>query len=135
MDKTTEMTSITNTLPPALLEVASTLIENLTQSEPFLSLQAAEQELQADQEAMQLLTEFSTLQQQIRNQKLFSSNSPREVKRLQELQSAIQANTMINNHAKAQQRAITFLQEINAEISNVLGFDFASITRRSGGCC
>jgi hypothetical protein len=34
----------------------------------------------------------------------------------------------------AQQEAIAFLQEVNQEISSLLGYDFASLTRRSGVC-
>ena len=31
--------------------------------------------------------------------------------------------------------AVAFLREVNQEISQLLGIDFASLTRRSGGCC
>ena len=135
VDKVIEMTSAQNAISTTLLEATSVLAENLVQSEPFLRFQEADRKLHADQEAMRLLTEFAELQQKIRAQQQSGAISESDIKRLRELQSTIPTNDVIQEHGRAQEIAVAFLREVNQEISNLLGVDFASLTRRSGGCC
>ena len=135
MDKGIVMTSAQNAISATILEATSSLAENLVQSEPFLSLQVADRRLHADQEAMHLLAEFADLQQKIRAQHDSGAISESDIKRLRELQSTFSTNDAIQDHSLAQELAIAFLREVNQEISNLLGVDFASLTRRSGGCC
>jgi cell fate (sporulation/competence/biofilm development) regulator YlbF (YheA/YmcA/DUF963 family) len=135
VDKGMEITSAQNTLSTTLLEATSVLAGNLAQSEPFLRLQEADLQLHADQEAMRLLKDFTELQQKIRTQQHSSSISESDIKRLRELQNSIGANSMIQEHSLAQETASAFLREVNQEISNLLGVDFASLTRRTSGCC
>lgn len=130
-----EMTSAQNAISTTLFEATSALAENLVQSEPFLRFQEADRKLHADQEAMRLLTEFAELQQKIRAQQQSGAISESDIKRLRELQSMIPTNDVIQEHGLAQEIAVAFLREVNQEISNLLGVDFASLTRRSGGCC
>ena len=133
--KVIEMTSAQNAISITLLEATSVLAENLVQSEPFLCLQEADRKLHVDREAMRLLTEFAELQQKIRAQQHSGAISESDIKRMRELQSAVGTNDVIQEHGLAQETAIAFLREVNQEISNLLGVDFASLTRRSGGCC
>lgn len=37
--------------------------------------------------------------------------------------------------SKEQELSVAFLREVNQEISQLLGVDFASLARRSSGCC
>ena len=78
-----------------LLEVTSSLAENLAQSDPLLRYKAAEQRLHADPQAIET----------------------------------------IQDHLMTQELAVAFLREVNQEISQQLGVDFASLARRSSGCC
>ena len=135
VDKGIVMTSAQNAISATILEATSSLAENLVQSEPFLRLQAADRRLHADQEAMRLLTEFAELQQKIRAQQQSGAISESDIKRLRVLQGTISTNNTIQEHGLAQEIAAAFLREVNQEISNLLGVDFASLTRRSGGCC
>jgi cell fate (sporulation/competence/biofilm development) regulator YlbF (YheA/YmcA/DUF963 family) len=135
VDKGIVMTSAQNAISATILEATSSLAENLVQSEPFLRLQAADRRLHADQEAMHLLAEFADLQQKIRAQHDSGAMTESDIKRLRELQSTISTNDAIQDHSLAQELAIAFLREVNQEISNLLGVDFASLTRRAGGCC
>lgn len=135
MDKSIDMKSSQNTISTTLLEATSALTENLVQSEPFLRFQEADGKLQTDQEATQLLTEFSELQQKIRTQQRSGSIAENDIKRLRELQYTITTNLAIEEQGLAQETAIAFLREVNQQISNLLGVDFASLTRRPGGCC
>ena len=135
MGKVTEMISTQNAISTTLLEATSVLAENLVQSEPFLRFQEADRKLHADPEAMRLLTEFAELQQKIRAQHDSGAITESGIKRLRELQKIISTNDAIQDHDMTQELAISFLREVNQEISNLLGVDFASLTRRSGGCC
>lgn len=135
MAKSMDTISDVKDIPVQLLEASSALAENLVQSEPFLRFKAAENTLNADPEALQLLKEFSELQQKLRNQQLSSVIEESDIQRLRELQSKISTNETIQNYGLAQELAVAFLREVNQEISQLLGIDFASLTRRSGGCC
>ena len=135
VDKGIVMTAAQNAISATILEATSSLAENLVQSEPFLRLQAADRRLHADQEAMHLLAEFADLQQKIRAQHDSGAMTESDIQRLRALQRIISTNDAIQDHSLAQELAIAFLREVNQEISNLLGVDFASLTRRSGGCC
>ena len=133
--KEIELTPTQNAISAPLLEATSALAEHLLQSEPFLRFQEADHILHADHEAMRLLTEFAGLQKTIHAQQHHGTITNSEIKRLRELQNLIGANDTIQEHEKAQELAINFLREVNQEISSLLGIDFASLTRRSSGCC
>lgn len=133
--KVKEMTSAQNAISAPLLEATTVLAENLMQSEPFLRYQEANRKLHADREAMQLLAESSELQQKIRAQHNSGAITESDIKRLREVQSIISTNDTIQDHGLAQELARAFLREVNQEISQLLGIDFASLTRRAGGCC
>ena len=51
-----------------------------------------------------------------------------------DLQTQVQADPIIMDYTTCQQELIAFLQEINIEISQLLGINFALIARRSS-CC
>ena len=135
MDNTFEMSSIKNSIPTRVLEATSVLAQNLQKSEPLIQYKEAERNLQADKTAMQLLTDLSGLQQQIRSQQHNGSLSESDINRLRELQLSISTNDAIMKYNLAKQMAESLLKEVNQEISQLLGIDFASLTRRSGGCC
>ncbi|HML41201.1 MAG TPA: YlbF family regulator [Bellilinea sp.] len=135
VDKDNEMTSAISAVSVTMLEATSNLAENLTQSEAFLRFKMAEAKLNADQEAQLLLTEFSELQRKIRSQRQSDDISESDIKRLRALQSDIGTNDTIQDYEYKKELAVAFLREVNQEISQLLGIDFASLTRRSGGCC
>lgn len=135
MAKATKETSNISVLSITLLEAASCLTENLTQSEPFLRYKAAEQRLNADPQAMQLLADLSAVQQKIRKQQYSGGISQKDLAQLRSLQSAVGMNETIQDHLLTQELAVAFLREVNQEISQLLSVDFASLARRSSGCC
>ena len=138
VDKDIEMTSnlaVAIDISPVMLEATQTLAQALLQSEPFIRYQEADRKLNADQDAMQLLADLSEAQSKIRKQQASNAVSESDLSRLRELHNAMRTNDTILAYGMAQQEAIAFLQEVNQEISSLLGFDFASLTRRSGVCC
>lgn len=135
MAKVIETTSEVNTVSAAMMEAVSNLTENLAQSEPFFRYKAAEEKLNADHEALKILKDLSEIQQKIRAKQYSGPVSEEDLKRLRTLKSAVNTNDTIREYELAQEVAVAFLREVNQEISNLIGIDFASLTRRSGGCC
>jgi cell fate (sporulation/competence/biofilm development) regulator YlbF (YheA/YmcA/DUF963 family) len=131
----TQITPKETNIPASLLEVTTNLAENILQSEPFLQYKEAERKQQADPKARQLLTALSEMQQKIRELQYASAISQTDLKRLRVLQNAVATNDVIKEYTVAQELAVALLREVNQDISNLIGVDFASLTRRSGGCC
>jgi cell fate (sporulation/competence/biofilm development) regulator YlbF (YheA/YmcA/DUF963 family) len=57
-----------------------------------------------------------------------------DVDRLRSLQRQVQVNSTLMSYASAQQTALAYLPEVNVEISQLLGLDFASLAGPPG-CC
>ncbi len=127
--------SVNNMVSSPILEVTQNLAENLAQSEPILRYRAAEQKLNGDAEAQRLLVELSELQQTVRAQQYTGGITPDQLKRLRELQTAANQNETIQEYEQAQEAALAFLRIVNQQISQLVSIDFASLTRRSSGCC
>lgn len=118
-----------------LFEATSDLAESLRQSETVLRFTKANQALTNNQQAQQLLDEAADLQQ-----KIYAKDASREFMkenfpRLRELQNQIATSPVLQEQYQAQEMAIQFLREINQEISQLLGIDFASLTRRPEASC
>ena len=54
-----------------------------------------------------------------------------EIDNLRTLQEQVQHNNVIMTYAQTQQGAVNFLREINNEISQLLGIDFASFANHT----
>lgn len=121
-------------ISPTMLDATQMLVQNLQQSEPFLRYQQADRKMHADQAAMQMLTDLSEAQNKVRGQQYSRTISEGDLRRLRELQEALRSNGAILAYGMAQQEAISLLREVNDEISNLIGVDFSSLTRKSG-CC
>lgn len=118
-----------------LWETVTSLSENLCQSEPLLRYRAVEQKLKADTHASRLLADLSELQQKMRAQQAIGPNPKDDVARLRALQAEINNNEIIQDTFLARELVVDLLRDVNQEISNLLGVDFASLARRSSGCC
>lgn len=128
------MNSNKPTLPSNLLAATETLAENLLASEPFTAYHAAQARLNADAGARALLQRLSQSQANLRQKQARRTVTQSEVDQLRVLQSAVQADRTITDYARAQQAAVGFLREINQEIGELIGVDFAALAKRPG-CC
>ena len=70
----------------------------------------------------------------IRQKQSSNQITQQDLQELRSLQTKAQENKVITSYANSQQEAIAQLREINAEISSLLGVDFASLAKKSG-CC
>ncbi len=128
------MKKATVTLAPDLQAATETLAENLLSSEPLVRYQQAKAALDHDNAARQLLEAFSLAQREVRQRQARNLVTQAAIEQLRSMQKQVQANAVIMRYAETQQGAIAYLREVNQEISQWIGVDFASLARRSG-CC
>jgi cell fate (sporulation/competence/biofilm development) regulator YlbF (YheA/YmcA/DUF963 family) len=84
-----------------------------------------------DEEAHTLMDQLSKAQATVRQQQGSGNVSQAEVDSLRLIQQRALRNPVILDYAQAQQEAIGFLREINGEISQLLGVDFASFANHA----
>lgn len=128
------MNSNKPTLPANLLAATEDLANNLLASEPFTAYHAAHGRFNADAGARALLQRLSQSQAELRQQQARRTVTQSEVDQLRALQSAVQTDRTITDYARIRQAAVGFLREINQEISELIGVDFAALAKRPG-CC
>ena len=122
------------TLSPSMQEATDMFITNLLASEVFVRYHQAQASMNQDLEANALLKQLSEMQSEMRQKQANNSLTKEEIDALRALQAKARENTVIKEYADSQQEVIRFVREINSEINQLLGIDFASLTRRSG-CC
>ncbi|WP_138005567.1 halo-CC-star protein HcsL [Halalkalirubrum salinum] len=103
-------------------------IDAVEDSETYQQFMAANQQLENDDEAMELLNEYRQKQRQM--QMNFDQSLMED---LQEIQNEMSENKTIQQHKAAQTELVELLQETNDVISEPLGMEFAQST--GGGCC
>jgi cell fate (sporulation/competence/biofilm development) regulator YlbF (YheA/YmcA/DUF963 family) len=116
------------------LAATEALAENLACSEPIIAYQNARERLDDDHQAQELLLRLGQLQSEIRASQARGPVTQADVERLRNLQREVQFNPTIRNYAEIQQAAVVYLREINQEISQLLGIDFAALARPMRGC-
>lgn len=119
------------TLSPELQEATQSLIENLLASEAFVHYEEARKLMSKDEEARILMERLSNAQATVRQQRASGNVGQAEVDSLRLIQQTALRNTFILDFAQAQQEVVEFLREINGEISQLLGIDFASFANHA----
>ncbi len=117
-------------IPLELIGAVDNLIQNLTTSEPFLAYKNSREQMYSDPQAHALLERLSALQKEIRGKQTGGGVTQEDLKNLRAVQAEVQSNGAIIAYATSQQEAVGFLREINREISQLLGVDFASLARQ-----
>lgn len=121
----------TDNLPPELYEATDGMIQNLLASEPFLAYQQSRVQMKSDSQAQTLIERLSALQTELRRKQTNGSVTQADIEELRAVQAQVQANATLMAYASTQQDAVNFLREINQEISQLLGMDFATLTKQS----
>jgi cell fate (sporulation/competence/biofilm development) regulator YlbF (YheA/YmcA/DUF963 family) len=118
-------------LPPELHQATECLIENLLASEAFLAYQRSQSAMNSDSEARGLLELLSTLQAALRHKQSSNSVTQSDIDELRAIQTQVQANPIIMALSQSQGDAVNFLREVNQEISQTLGVNFATLAKQS----
>jgi len=121
----------TLTFPPELHVATNSLIQNLLASEAFLVYQQSQAQMKSDSNASTLMERLSTLQTELRHKQSSNSVTQSDIDELRAVQAQVQANTAIMAYAQAQGVAVNFLREINQEIGQTLGVDFAALAKQN----
>ena len=118
-------------LTPAMYEATEALASNLLASEVFVCYQQARRRLDQDEEARALLDQLVQMQANLRQKQADRRLTQTEIDALRGLQEQVQRNKVVMTYAKTQQEAINLLRQINQEISQLLGINFAVFAGRS----
>ena len=119
----------------AILEAARTFASKLRQSEPIAALWQARARLEADEEARLLLSRLSERQRDLALKQRDGGITRAEIDDLRRLQDQAQDDPIIEAYGEALQQAQLFLPAVNAEISELLGLDFAALARAASVYC
>ncbi len=125
------MNNNTSPLTLELQQATESLIENLIASEAFRVYHRAQQELNSDPQARSLLERLSAMQADLRRKQSPNAVTQADIEELRTVQRQVQTNRAIMQYARSQQDAVNFLREINVEISQLLGVDFAALAKQN----
>lgn len=114
-----------------IVQATEALGQNLAYSAPFLQYRAAEQALIADDQANALLREYIRFQGELRRRQIQGTFTAADLEHLAQLQAEVQASVVITGYFQAQQEVTAYVQELNEEISGLLGVNFAGLARVS----
>jgi cell fate (sporulation/competence/biofilm development) regulator YlbF (YheA/YmcA/DUF963 family) len=116
-----------NELRPEVKQAAQNL-GNALKNTPLLRAYAeAAAKMEADAQATALLDELQRVQSDIRVRQSQGGVTRADIASLRELQYRVQTHPTISAFLDAQQDAKAFMPEVNQEISQLLGIDFASV--------
>ncbi len=113
-------------LSPQLQETTKLLVDNLLASEVFTQYQNARSDMDSDQEAHALMDQLGKSQARVRQMQARGEVNQAEIDSLRLLQQRVLRNPVILDYLGSQQEAVNLLREINREISELLGINFAS---------
>lgn len=119
------------TLSPELQEATQSLIDNLLASEAFVRYQNARARFNTDQEAHDLMDQLAKAQARLRQKQGEGHVNQAEIDSLRLLQQRAQQKPVILAYAQSQEEVVNFLREVNGEISQLLGINFASFANHS----
>ncbi len=114
-----------------LQEATQSLVDNLLASEAFVRYQQSRARFNTDSEARALLEQLSQVQADLRKKQVNGDVIQSKIDALRDLQQKVQSNQVIMAYAQSQQEAVNFLREINNEISQLLGVNFATFANHA----
>jgi cell fate (sporulation/competence/biofilm development) regulator YlbF (YheA/YmcA/DUF963 family) len=118
-------------LSPQLQEATQLLVEHLLASEAFTQYQNARNDMAADQEAHALMDQLGQSQARVHQMQAKSQVNQAETDSLRLLQQRVLRNPVILDYLGSQQEAVNLLRDVNREISELLGINFASFANHA----
>jgi cell fate (sporulation/competence/biofilm development) regulator YlbF (YheA/YmcA/DUF963 family) len=115
------------TLPPNVAAALEALVKQVSHAEPVVRYYQAKARFDADPQAGVLLARLSTGQAELRTRQTRDRVAQAKMQELRALQREVQSNRVIMDYSETQQVAMAYLPEVNLEISQLLGVDFASL--------
>ena len=115
----------------SLQEATDALIGNILASDTFVRYRQIQIWMNEDHKAHALLEQLSKNQANLRKKQSNGGVTQNEIDSLRTLQEQVQNNKVIMTYTQSQQEAVNFLREVNNEISQLLGIDFASFANHA----
>lgn len=120
-------------LSPEVEAAAREFAAWVAQTAPLVDLRKAQERLEADTDAQRLLVAWDQKQQELlTRQQAGKEVTTDDINSLRRLQAQIQNHPSIKAYADLQRRAQTYLADLSAEISQVLGVDFGVLSQSAG---
>lgn len=114
---------------PDLLAATDRLAESIKQSEPMSCYRQAQADLEADTQASTILEQLTAVQVELRQRQMNGRLTQADIQQARALQNEAQANGLIMAFVQTQQQALASLNEVNDEISQLLGLNFAALSQ------
>jgi cell fate (sporulation/competence/biofilm development) regulator YlbF (YheA/YmcA/DUF963 family) len=114
---------------PELMAATDRLAEAIKQSEPMRHYRQAQADLEADAQASNILEQLTAVQIDLRQRQMNGRLTQADIQQARALQSEAQANGLIMAFVQTQQQAMASLSEVNDEISQLLGLNFAALSQ------
>ncbi len=118
-------------VPEKLIISVNLLADQIKLTEPVNRYIIAKELFTQDTTAHKIMEDLSAFQRDIRQKQNKNQVTQQDLEKLRSLQTKAQENEVIKSYSLSQQEAIGKLREINAEISNLLGIDFASLAKNT----
>mgnify|MGYP005847762183 CR=1 FL=1 len=120
----------------AIRDAAQAFAAKLRQSAPIADFWQAKARLEENHAAHALLTRLSERQRALAlKQRTGDEIAQGDIDGLRRLQRQVQDNPIITAYGEALQQAQLYLPKVNAEISELLGLDFAGLARAASIYC
>ncbi len=117
------------TCNPELKQAARALGQALNNTSTLRAYAGASNQLAADTEATGLLDELQRVQADVRTRQSDGDVTQAELERLRQLQNQVRSNHTIIAFMEAEHNVTLSLPEVNQEISQLLGVNFAQLGR------
>jgi len=114
---------------PDLMAATDQLAEAIKQSEPMRRYRQAQADLEADAQAANILEQLTAVQVNLRQRQMNGGLTQADIQQARALQSEAQTNTLIMAFVQTQQQAMASLNDVNVEISQLLGLNFAALSQ------
>ncbi|WP_181691728.1 YlbF family regulator [Natronomonas sp. LN261] len=121
--------SETRSVDPAVEEPLDAFIETLQDSETYRAFEAATEQLEADEAAMELLAAYREKQRAVQTGEFDSS----DMSELRELKTELSETETFREQQAAQAALVALLKRTDDRISDRIGRPFARSD--GGGCC
>ncbi|MEN3202117.1 MAG: YlbF family regulator [Atribacterota bacterium] len=118
-------------LSQALKDAIRSLVEQIISTQPFQDFENTRIMLSRDAKALQLLERLEEEQKSLSRIALQRDLVDEDFAGIEQARQEALSHPVILAYFQAQDRLVSLLQEINNEMSNLLGFDFASSAAQS----
>lgn len=123
----------TTRMPAAVVEVTEALGESLASSPPFVAYRQAQARLEDDEHARALLDRLAEVERDVRQRQADGTLTRDDIDRVRAAQNEAWSDPIVMAARTAEQAAAAYLQQVNRQITELVGVDIAALAG-AGGC-